>query len=228
MSKEIIVLSLGGSIVAPDEIDIKFLKKFKSLIVEKIKRDKRFIIVVGGGKICRKYQNAASKVSNLKNKDLDWLGIQATKLNAHLLKTIFVDYAKSEINTNPTKPEKFKEDILVASGWKPGFSTDLDAVMLAKMHGAKKIINMTNIDYVYSADPKKTSSAKPLPKLSWKEYRKLVGNKWHPGKNAPFDPVASKKAQMFGLTVTILKGTDLKNFNNCLNSKKFKGTVIRD
>lgn len=226
MQKELIVLSLGGSIVAQDEINIKFLKRFKSLIIREIKKGKRFIIVIGGGKTCRKYQNAAGQVSKLTEEDLDWLGIHATRLNAHLLRTIFRDYAKKEINKDPTKVENFKEDILIAAGWKPGFSTDFDAVMLAKMYGAKKIINMTNIDYVYDIDPRKSDIAKPLPKLSWKEYRELVGNRWHPGSNAPFDPIASKKAESFGLEVVILNGADLKNFNDCLNNKKFKGTVI--
>jgi uridylate kinase len=224
--KELIVLSLGGSIVVPGEINIKFLKRFKGLLLRKIKNGQRFIIVVGGGKTARNYQNAADKVSKLNNEDLDWLGIHSTRLNAHLLRTIFRKYADPVINTNPTKASKFKEDILIAAGWKPGFSTDFDAVILAKKYGAKKVINMSNIDYVYDIDPRKSVLAKPLPNLSWKEYRKLVGNKWHPGSNAPFDPIASKKAENFGLKVVILNGSNLTNFNNYLNNKKFKGTVI--
>lgn len=226
MQKELIVLSLGGSIVAQDEINVKFLKRFKNLILKEIKNGRRFIIVIGGGKTCRKYQSAAGQATKLTNEDLDWIGIHATRLNAHLLRTIFRDYAKKEINKDPTKVENFKEDILIAAGWKPGFSTDFDAVMLAKMYGAKKIINMTNIDYVYDIDPRKSDIAKPLPKLSWNEYRELVGDRWHPGSNAPFDPIASKKAEGFGLDVVILNGADLKNFNDCLNNKSFKGTII--
>lgn len=226
MQKELIVLSLGGSIVAQDEINVKFLKRFKSLILKEIKNGRRFIMVIGGGKTCRKYQSAAGQVTKLTSEDLDWLGIHATRLNAHLLRTIFRDYAKKEINKDPTKVENFKEDILIAAGWKPGFSTDFDAVMLAKMYDAKRIVNMTNIDYVYDIDPRKSDLAKPLLKLSWNEYRELVGDRWHPGSNAPFDPIASKEAKNFGLEVVILLGTDLKNFSNCLNNKKFKGTVI--
>lgn len=227
MQKELIVLSLGGSIVAQDEINVKFLKRFKSLIVKEIKKEKRFIIVIGGGKTARKYQTAATEASKITDEDLDWIGIHATRLNAHLLRTIFRDYAKKEINKDPTKIENFDEEILIAAGWKPGFSTDFDAVMLAKMYGAKKIINMTNIDYVYNIDPRKSELAKPLSELSWNEYRELVGDRWHPGSNAPFDPIASRKAEELNIAVIILLGSDLKNFNNCLNNKKFKGTVIQ-
>lgn len=227
IQKELIVLSLGGSIVVQDEINVKFLKRFKSLIVKEMKKGKRFIIVIGGGKTARKYQSAASEVSELTSEDLDWLGIHATRLNAHLLRTIFRDYAKKEIVKDPTKAEKFKEKILIAAGWKPGSSTDFDAVMLAEQYRTNKIINMTNIDYVYNIDPRKSDLAKPLPKLSWNEYHQLVGDRWHPGSNAPFDPIASKKAKEFGLEVVILLGTDLKNFSDCLNNRDFKGTVIR-
>lgn len=224
--KEIIVLSLGGSIVVPDEVNVKFLKQFKKLIVENIKLGRRFIMVVGGGRTCRKYNEAAKQVTKLTNDDLDWLGIHSTRLNAHLLRTIFRDHAHPAINTNPTEIFRFKEDILVGAGWRPGFSTDFDAVMLAKAYGAKQIINMTNIDYVYTADPKKSADAKPVLNFTWPNYRKLVGSKWSPGSNAPFDPIASKKAQANGLKVIILNGNNLVNFNHCLAGKKFKGTII--
>jgi len=225
-TKELVVLSLGGSIMVPDEVNVRFLKRFKKLIIQRIKEGQRFVIVVGGGKLARNYQGAADKISKLTSDDLDWLGIHATRLNAHLLRTIFRDYAYPVINKNPNNIIDFKEDILIASGWRPGCSTDYDAVLLAKGYGAKTIINMSNIDYVYDMDPRKSSKAKPLPKLNWKDFRKIVGNKWDPGSNAPFDPIASQQAEKLGLKVIILNGTNLTNFSNCLNDKGFKGTVI--
>jgi uridylate kinase len=224
--KELIVLSLGGSIIAPDKINVDFLKKLKKLLVKKISEDKRFIIVTGGGRIAREYQQSAGKVTKLTNDDLDWLGIHATRLNAHLVRTIFRDYAHPVINKNPTETFGFKEPMLIASGWKPGFSTDFDAVKLAEAYGATKVINMTNIDYVYDIDPRKSNQAKPLEKINWQDYRKLVGDRWNPGSNAPFDPIASKMAEKLKIQVVVLNGNDLKNFNKCLEQKKFKGTVI--
>lgn len=221
-----IIISLGGSLIVPEEIDVSFLKKLRGLILKHIKKGKKFIIIAGGGKVCRKYQKAASEITKLTKEDIDWLGIHSTRLNAQFLRTIFRKEAKHIVVKNPTKKIAFSEGVLIASGWKPGCSTDYDAVLLAKNFGVKTILNLSNIKYVYTADPKFDKKAKPIKKLSWQEFRKIVGNEWDPGLNAPFDPVASKEAQKFSLRVVIMDGKDLKNLDNFLNGKKFKGTVI--
>ena len=63
-------------------------------------------------------------------------------------------------------------------------------------------------------------------KITWSDFRDLVGDEWIPGMNVPFDPIASKRAQALGLSVVVLKGTDLENFKNFLEDKSFKGTLI--
>jgi len=83
------VLSLGGSIVVPGAIDIEYLKEFKQFIDRRIEQGDRFILTVGGGKTARNYQAAAERVSGVDDEERDWLGIHATRLNAHLLRTIF-------------------------------------------------------------------------------------------------------------------------------------------
>jgi uridylate kinase len=224
--EKIYVISLGGSLVVPNEINIKFLSLFKNIIEKKIKENKKFIIIVGGGKTARNYQNAAKALTKVSNEDLDWLGIHATRINAHLLLTIFRKYANFRIIKNPKEKINFKEKILVAAGWKPGFSTDYDAVLLAKTYGSDTIINLTNVDYVYDKDPNKFKSAKPFKEISWKYYLKLIEQKWIPGMSAPFDPIASKLAQKFKFKVVILNGKKIKNLKNYLENKKFTGTII--
>lgn len=198
---EIIVISLGGSLIVPKKIDWKFLKKFRKLIVKEIKKGKRFVIITGGGYAAREYIQAAGKTAPITKDDQDWLGIHATRMNAHLVKTIFRKYAHPRINKNPHTKENLmkhfakKEGLMVAAGWRPGRSTDYDSVVLAQRLNTKKIINMSNINYVYNKDPKKYKDARPIKNISWKDFRHIVGNKWDPGLNAPFDPVASKLAQ---------------------------------
>jgi uridylate kinase len=221
-----IVISVGGSLICPEKIDVNFLKEFRSLVLSQIKKDKRFIIITGGGRTARNYQEAAQAVGELTSEDLDWLGIHGTRINAHLMRAIFHEHAHPEIVKDPTKKVNFKEDILVAGGWKPGFSTDYDAIMLAKQFKVKKIINLTNIDYVYDKDPRKFNDAKPLKEMSWNEFRKLIGNKWSPGLNAPFDPVASKEAEANKMIVHIINGANLENINSLLEGKDFVGTTI--
>ena len=225
--KETIIISLGGSLIVPDEIDFDFLKKFQNLILKYLKKDKRFFIISGGGKTARNYQGAALKIAKITKEDLDWLGIHSTRINAHLLRTIFKNWAYPKIITNPQKAKKtIKEKIIIAGGWKPGWSTDFVAVKLAQIYKAKTIINLSNISFVFNKDPKKYKDAKPFEKIIWSNFRKIVGNKWNPGANLPFDPIASKLAEKLKLKVIILKGTDFKNLNNFLNKKKFQGTTI--
>ena len=114
--------------------------------------------------------------------------------------------------------------VLVAAGWKPGFSTDYDAVLLAKNIGAKMVINMTNVDYAYDKDPK-LEGAKPIEETTWKEFRKIVGSEWKPGLNMPFDPIASKECEKLKLKVAII-GKDIDNLRKVLDGEKFKGTMI--
>ena len=116
---------------------------------------------------------------------------------------------------------------MVASGWKPGWSTDYVATIIAQEYDVRTIINLSNIDYVYDKDPNKHAGAKIRPKMSWPQFRKLVGNTWSPSLNAPFDPIAAKKAQELGLEVVIMNGKNIANLKNCLAGKKFKGTVVK-
>jgi uridylate kinase len=225
-----IIISLGGSLIVPDEIDWIFVKRFKKVIEKYIQKKYKFIIITGGGKLARKYQEAASRITKLTDDDRDWLGIHATRMNAHFIRTIFRKHAHPKINKNPNQLEEFynfKESILIAAGWKPGFSTDYDAALLAKYLGAKTIVNFSNIDYVCDKDPKKFKNAKKIENISWKDFRKMVGNTWDPGMNAPFDPIASKLAQENKLSVIIMNGKNLKNLENYLEGKKFKGTFIQ-
>lgn len=222
-----IILSLGGSLIAPERIDINFLGKFKKTIEKFVKKKYRFVIVCGGGSIARKFQKAASKKKGITSRDLDWLGIYATMINANLVKQVFWEMAESKIIQDPTKKISSNKRIILASGWKPGWSTDYDAVLLAKNLRAKTVLNMSNVDYVYDKDPKNHKGAKKIKNICWKHYRQMIGKKWTAGLSAPFDPIAAKEAEKSGIKVIFI-GKNLKNFENLLNNKKFNGTVIEN
>lgn len=228
--KNTTIISLGGSLIVPNEIDWEFVKSFKEMIERQIEKGRKFIFITGGGKTARNYQEAAMKITNITEDDRDWLGIHATRMNAHFIRTVFRDHAHPRINSNPHDLEdffNFKEPVLVASGWRPGFSTDYDAVILAKYLNVKKLINLSNIDFVCDKDPKKFPDAKKIERTSWKEFRKIVGDKWTPGLNMPFDPIASKTAAEEKLEVVILNGKNLENLENCIEGKEYVGTTIK-
>jgi uridylate kinase len=223
------VISLGGSIVAPDGVDEAFLKEFVVLIREFLESDKdrKFIFVTGGGGPARAWQNAYRNVaSELIPDEADWIGVMATRLNAQLVKAIFGPYCKEPVVTNPTEANAFTGRVLVAAGWKPGFSSDYDATLLAEKFGAKTVINLSNIEKVYTDDPRKNPDAKPIDAISWADFRSIVGDEWTPGKNVPFDPVASRHAAETGLTVICAAGKNLPNLKKLLSGEDFTGTTI--
>lgn len=224
------IIALGGSIVVPNGgINTEYLIKFKNFILHFLQEGKRFVIVMGGGAIARQYQNAAAEVTNLSDEDKDWLGIHATRLNAHLLRAIFFDVAHPVVNDNPTKEIKDVDayPVLIASGWRPGWSTDYIAVMLAKRFGAKKFICATSVPYVYDDDVEKNANAHAIPEISWTDYRNIVGDIWTPGMRAPVDPVAAKLSEEQGIEAIVVLGTDIDNLGKVIRGEEFKGSIIR-
>jgi uridylate kinase len=221
-----VVVALGGSIIYPDAIDSKFIKEFKKFVEKFTKRGTRFVLILGGGKVARTYQVAAHEVGQIANEDKDWLGIHATRLNAHLIRTIFRKIAHPVVIDQRGKLKKLTSPVTVGGGWHPGWSTDYVATVLAHDFGAGEVIIAGKPDYVYDKDPHKYKGAVPLPELSWKEYRKLIPSKWVPGSHAPVDPVAARFGQEKKVKAVIINGKDLKNFEALLKGKDFKGTII--
>jgi uridylate kinase len=224
--RERIIVSVGGSLIVPDAIDTDFLTRFKTLILEKVQRGFTFSIIAGGGKIARRYQAAANIITPLSRQDLDWIGIHATRLNAQLLRDIFVGYAHPQVIKNPTIDIEAEEPIIIATGWQPGCSTDYVAVLMAKNQGATRLVNLSNIDYVYDQDPRGNPDAKKIEKTTWTDFRKMIPETWDPGMSSPFDPVAAKEAQAINLEVAIINGMHLEEFSNYLDDQPFVGTVI--
>jgi uridylate kinase len=229
----ITVISLGGSIVAPEGVDTNFLRGFLALVRELLEEDplRRFILVVGGGGPARAWQKAYRAIADgvsakISDDEADWIGIMATRLNAQLVRALVSEWCPQAVVTDPTAVGSFEGRVLVAAGWKPGFSSDNDAVLLAERFHAEQVINLSNIEQVYTDDPKRNPEAQPIDRISWAEFRKLVGTEWTPGKNVPFDPVASARAAELGLTVICAAGWDLGNLGRLLRDAAFTGTVI--
>ncbi len=178
--KETIVMSVGGSLIVPREIDVTFLTNLKGFIdMETTTKGRRFIIIAGGGRTARNYQEAAAAVSDLNSNDLDWMGIHATRLNGHLLRTVFRDVAHPVMITNPDEILDVPPEVpvVIAAGYRPGSSTDLRAVQIAEKIGATKVINLSNIDNVYTADPRTNPEAEKIETISWTDFRAL----WNQG-----------------------------------------------
>lgn len=228
-TSEIIVMSVGGSLIVPDSIDTSFLTALKAFVTDQTtNHGRRFVMIAGGGRTARNYQDAAAAVTQLTSDDLDWMGIHATRLNGHLLRTVFRDIAHPVMLTNPDDVQDVPGTpaVIVASGYRPGCSTDLRAVQIAGLLGATKVINLSNIDYVYTADPRTNPEATAIKTSTWAEFRALIPSDWDPGMSAPFDPIAAKAADESGIEVAIINGLKPDALADYLAGEAFVGTVI--
>ncbi len=223
------VISVGGSLLAPDGVDTVFVRAFVAAIDRFVApaAANRAVVVCGGGMLARLYQKAYREIAADPSADAqDWVGVAATRVNAELVRQLLARWCGDPVVTDPTAAIAFGGRVLVAAGWKPGFSTDYDAVLLAERFAAEELINLSNIRQVYTADPKKDPQARPLDRVTWAGYRAIVGDEWTPGKNSPFDPVAAKRAAEARLKVVVATGADLTNFEAILQGRPFVGTVI--
>jgi uridylate kinase len=88
------------------------------------------------------------------------------------------------------------------------------------------VINHSNIEKVYTDDPRKNPAAKPIDRISCAGFRSLVSDEWTPGKNIPFDPVVSRHTEQTGITVICAAGRNLPNLKELLSGEDFTGTTI--
>jgi len=221
-----IIISLGGSLIVPGEIDVDFLKEFISLITEYTNKGFKFAIITGGGHTARAYINASKEIVQPSNVDLDWIGIAVTRVNAELLRVAFGGLAHESIIMNPDEVPATDKSVIIGGGWKPGNSSDLAAVHTAQSVDAKKVINLSNIDYAYDKDPKKFPDAQIIKESSWSDFRDILPKEWNPGLSSPFDPVAAERAEALGLEVVILNGKNIANLKKYLDGGEFVGSVI--
>ena len=113
MEKKVIVISLGGSLIVPDEIDYAFLEKFKT-VIQKNSRKYKFVVVCGGGSIARKYISALRQTG--KSDYLQCMaGIAVTRLNARFMTYFFGKDANEGIphDMNHVKNLLKKNDVVL-------------------------------------------------------------------------------------------------------------------
>ncbi len=223
------VISLGGSIVVPDHVDIEFVNSFVHRMRDRLSCDTawRLALVIGGGATARVYQQAARNMDpDCPPVTQDRIGIAATRVNAEVVRAAFGNLCPDPVVIDPTAPGPITGRVVIAGGWKPGFSTDNVAVRLAESLGATTVINLSNIKQIYTADPKTNTDAEPLIAITWSEFLEIAGEEWIPGKNTPFDPVASRRSAKLGMKVIAADGRDLDNLEAILEDRDFLGTTI--
>ncbi len=226
MSQDIVVISIGGSILIPDQNDSVFIGKLAEML-KKVSQKVRVCVVCGGGKIARYYTVTGRELGG-DEYQLDLLGIGCTRLNAALLALALGDCSSTDIPLDvKAAAKRFAEGkIVVMGGTEPGHTTDAVATMLAVELGGARVINATSVDAVYSDDPRKNPDAVRYEKLTIDELDALVYKDHGAGKSSVFDPLGVQIAKKEKIDIQMVDGRNLEELEKAILGQPFSGTYI--
>lgn len=219
-----VVIDIGGSIFA-SPIDVEYIKRFSEFLIKLHREGYKVMVVVGGGKKAKEYISTARALGGGHDL-LDEIGIAITRVNAMLLIAALGGYAASKV---PTRVEDVSlgEKILIMGGTKPGQTTDTVAAELASRHGAELLLVASNVDGVFSGDPRIDPEAELIPKLTTKELLGLVSERrYEPGFTGVIDPLAARVIHSFKIRTVFVNGADLSNMRKAIAGEAFKGTLV--
>jgi len=231
MSKRVIVISLGGSLIIPEQIDLDFLNEFKRVILKNSEQCK-FVVVCGGGKTARNYINGLEN-ENLKNKEFfqSQLGISTTRLNARFLTYFFGRDANQGIPHDMKEIENLllKHDIVFCGAlrYSPNQTSDSTTAKLCN-YFKSPFINLSDVQGLYDKNPKVYKKAKYIPEITHKNFLKMAkAQGFHPGQHFILDYKAAKIIKEHNIPAYLI-GKDMDNLDRLLSFRHFAGSVIED
>jgi uridylate kinase len=205
---ETVVLKLSGRLFFSEDFgktaaSLKYgLRKNKRL---------RLVIVAGGGQTAREYIAAASKLG-ADQASLDEIGIRVSQLNALVLIKALGNLAG---NFTPISLEELVETfevsfprkrVVILGGLYPGQSTNAVAAILCEKLHAKLFLNATDVDGVYTKDPRKFRDARRLSRVTPKELAKILNSEtMRAGSYDLMDPIALKVIERSRIRTQIIK-----------------------
>jgi uridylate kinase len=223
-----VVISLGGSILIP-ALEKNKIKEYVP-VLEEIAAHHRLFVVVGGGGEARRYITVARDLG-IDEGTSDEIGILITRLNANLLIAALGDQAYPKVAENHAEAKKFGESkkIVVMGGITPGQTTDAVAAVLAERVGASVFINVTSVDGIYSADPKKDKKARRFESLTPGQLLDIVGKAGlGAGSNIVLDIVAARVVERSHIPLLVLDGREPENLSRAILTGEYTGTVVSE
>lgn len=225
--KKVMVISLGGSLIVPEKMDVSFLKKLHTTL-KKFYKTHSFVIVCGGGVVARKYIGALRQ-GHYSEKDQSLAGIQVTCLNAKFMMEWFGKEANLHLPKSPTEVKNLlkKNNIVFTCAFRyvPHSTSDSNAAHLAYLLKSD-FINLSNVDELYTADPRTHKNAKPISRISWKDFEHIaLKHKYKAGQHFLLDQSAATFIRKHKIK-TYLLGKKLTNLSKVLKEEKFTGTLI--
>ena len=220
------VVKLGGALFKRDP-DTDTLKNVGRLLSQFVAENNQLVAVAGGGQNARAYIQAARKLG-ADESTCDLLGIEITRANAELLRLAIGEAASPKIPLTLSELNHHAREgkAVVVGGFQPGQSTNAVAALAAEITHASLLVNATDVDGVYTEDPKKNPKAKLLKSvgidklLTW-----AMAGDVYAGKYELLDPVALKIMQRAKIPTRFVSLEHAENIIGALRGRDV-GTVV--
>ncbi len=223
-----VVVSIGGSVLFTGHDDRQYVAALAALL-RTVGRSVPLAVTTGGGRVAREYIRLGRDLG-LTEVELDELGIEVTRLNARLL-------AASVGGPTPAHPptsialavhELGRASPVILGGTEPGHTTDGVAALIAVRVRAACLVNATDVDGLYDADPRTHPNARRIPRLRWPEFRRRVleASSGEAGQNFLFDRLGADSLARAGIPLSIVQGRDLANLERAIRGRAFDGSRI--
>ncbi len=224
---DIVVISIGGSVLIPDDNDFEYLSGLAELLVS-LSRKVKLYVVVGGGRISRYYIKLGRKFG-VDERILDEMGVGVTRLNAKLLISALSGNSNEFPATSIAEAVVVGSDhpIVVMGGTTPGHTTDGVAASLAEFVKADRVVNATAVDGVYTKDPNKYDDAEKIEKMSFEELLECCKTSdWKAGPSNVFDAMGAEIIAKNRIPLLVVKGRDLEALESAMKGRPFSGTTV--
>lgn len=222
-----VVIRVGGSVVASPP-NPSLIGKYVDLL--KVLKDQGhdIVAIVGGGTLARDFIRIAGELG-LDEPQRDWTAIHVSRLFAQLFAMRLGEVACETIPVSLDEAIAYlkRKKIVVMGGLKPGMTTDTVAAMISERMNADMLVKTSDVDGVYTKDPKKYPDARKVEELKFKDLVRLFEkNKHRAGIHQILDPEAVKILQKGRTKVVVVNGFRPKNVLLALKGEKV-GTTIQ-
>ncbi len=223
---ESIIVKITGK--AFDNPNPTIFKRYASVFEELIGDGYKLAIVVGGGGVARKYISLARELGVDSNYWLDTIGIDASRLNALVLVATLQPHAYpcviEDLDTLVKTLMVYR--IAVLGGLLPGQSTAAVALEVAEAIGSKKVYYMGAVDHVYTRDPRRHPSAKPLKEVFVDDLERMIEGESLPGEYQLLDRQSIEIMKRSKITIYLTHYTKPENIKEFLKGRN-PGTIIK-
>ena len=221
-----VVVRVGGSVVG-SPLNAPLIGRYVDLLKELKLQGHEVVAVVGGGSLARDFISVAADLG-LEETRRDWAAIHVSRLFAQLFVLGLGEAGCESVPVSLDEAEACLEDskVVVLGGLRPGMTTDAVAAMIGEGVKADLLVKGSNVDGIYTKDPRKFSDAEKLDELRFDDLGRLFeANSHRAGIHQVIDPEAVKILQRCRLKTIVVNGYVAENVLAAVKGERV-GTVI--